>query len=252
MVGQGGDAAGAAADAVTLVARCAGRCGSQPSGHRRTEERADAAGARGGVGRRAGRGHRAGKPGAAVCQSRRRRFVQQSAAEIAGGDCAGAGAADQPRPKPRRRRHQDGVPEIRNFPRGVAGVGFGARQRRSRSQGRADRAAPDAAIGARRQCNGRDARRRTASRNATGRRREPCAVARPISTSRKSCCRRRGCRSPKTSRCRAMPAAARLRRRSNAGPSAGATLNLLQEALQELGNPVRAAAATERRPWRRT
>jgi hypothetical protein len=29
----------------------------------------------------------------------------------------------------------------------------------------------------------------------------------------------------------------------NAGPSAGATLNLLQEALQELGNPVRGAAA---------
>ena len=37
----------------------------------------------------------------------------------------------------------------------------------------------------------------------------------------------------------------------DAGPSAGATMNLLQEALQELGNPVRAAATLERRSrWR--
>ena len=33
----------------------------------------------------------------------------------------------------------------------------------------------------------------------------------------------------------------------DAGPSAGATLNLLQEALQELGNPARVAATSERR-----
>src|SRR4029078_2472802 len=31
----------------------------------------------------------------------------------------------------------------------------------------------------------------------------------------------------------------------DAGPSAGATMNLLQEALQELGNPMRAAAPTK-------
>ena len=36
----------------------------------------------------------------------------------------------------------------------------------------------------------------------------------------------------------------------DAGPSAGATLNLLQEALQELGNPARVAATSERRSWR--
>ena len=40
---------------------------------------------------------------------------RQSAAKIAAGDCAGAGAADEPRSKPRRQRHQDGVPEIRHF-----------------------------------------------------------------------------------------------------------------------------------------
>ena len=120
MVGQGGDAA-AAADAVTLVTRCAGRCCRQSAGHRVTEERADAAGARSRLRSRASRGHRTGQPGAVVCQSGRGGFLQQSAAEIASGDRAGAGATDQPRSKPRRRRHQDRVPEIRNLPRGVAG-----------------------------------------------------------------------------------------------------------------------------------
>src|SRR6266550_3527432 len=70
------------------------------------------------------------------------------ASEIAGGDRAGAGATDQPRSEPRRRRHQDGVPEIRDLPRGVASGRFSAPERRSRSQGRADRASPDAAVGA--------------------------------------------------------------------------------------------------------
>ena len=54
VVGQGGDAA---ADAVTLFTRCAGRCGRQSAGHRVTEERADAAGARSRLRRRASRGH---------------------------------------------------------------------------------------------------------------------------------------------------------------------------------------------------
>ena len=126
MVGQGGDAA--AADAVTLVARCAGRCGRQSADRRVTEERADAAGARSRLRRRASRGHRTGQPGAVVCQSRRGGFLQQPAAEIASGDRAGAGATDQPRSKPRRRRHQDGVPEVRNFPRGVAGGRLSPRQ----------------------------------------------------------------------------------------------------------------------------
>ena len=36
----------------------------------------------------------------------------------------------------------------------------------------------------------------------------------------------------------------------DSGPSAGATLNLLQEALQELGNPVRAAATPKECPQR--
>ena len=106
--------------------------------------------------------------------------VQQSAAETAAGDRAGAGAADQPRSEPRRRRHQDGVPEIRDFPRGVAGGGLGPVERRSRSQGRADRAAPDAAIGARRQCDGRDAdgagRRRSKPLSPQTAAAEPCAV----------------------------------------------------------------------------
>ena len=128
MVGQGGDAAGASADAVTLVARCAGRCGRQSAGHRVTEERADAAGARSRLRSRASRGHRTGQPGAVVCQSGCCGFLQQSAAEIASGDRAGAGATDQPRSKPRRRRHQDRVPEIRNFSRGVAGGRLSSRR----------------------------------------------------------------------------------------------------------------------------
>src|SRR5205814_1817902 len=93
-------------------------------------------------------------------------------------DRAGAGAADQPRSKPRRRRHQDGVPEIRNLPRGVAGGWLSSRQRRPRSQGRADRAPPDAAVGARRQCDGRDL-------GSTGRRTASCAAlpaAQPIAS----------------------------------------------------------------------
>ena len=156
MVGQGGDAAGLGRRR-HLVARCAGRCGRQSAGHRVTEERADAAGARRRLRRRASRGHRTGQPGAVVCQSRRGGFLQQPAAETAGGDRAGAGATDQPRSKSRRRRHQDRVPEIRNFPRGVAGGRLSPRQRRSRSQGRADRASPDAAVGAWQQRDSRDA-----------------------------------------------------------------------------------------------
>ena len=58
------------------VAGCAGRCGRQSADHRVAEERADAAGARGRLGRGAGRGHRTGQPGAAVCQSRRCGFRQ--------------------------------------------------------------------------------------------------------------------------------------------------------------------------------
>ena len=73
---------------------------------------------------RASRGHRTGQPGAVVCQSGCCGFLQQSAAETASGDRAGAGATDQPRSKPRRRRHQDRVPEVRNLPRGVAGGRF--------------------------------------------------------------------------------------------------------------------------------
>ena len=69
-----------------------------------------------------------------------------------------------------------------------------------------------------------------------------CRRRRSISMSRKSCCRRRGCRSPKTSRYPARPRRSPLAAALDAGPSAGATLNLLQEALQELGNPARAAA----------
>ena len=88
----------------------------QSAGRRVTEERADAAGARSRLRSRASRGHRTGQPGAVVRQSRRGRFLQQSAAEIASRDRAGAGATDQPRSKSRRRRHQDGVPEVRNFP----------------------------------------------------------------------------------------------------------------------------------------
>ena len=126
MVGQGGDAAGAAADAVTLSPDALADAAINRPTIVAPKNALTPAGARGGVGRSAGRGHRAGKPGAAVCQSRRRRFRQQPAAEIAGGDCPGAGATDQPRPKPRRQRHQDGVPEVRHFPRGVAGIGFGA------------------------------------------------------------------------------------------------------------------------------
>ena len=105
-----------AGDAVTLVARCAGRCGRQSADRRVTEERADAAGARSRLRRRASRGDRTGQPGAVVRQSRRGGFLQQPAAEIASRDRAGAGATDEPRSKPRRRRHQDGVPEVRNFP----------------------------------------------------------------------------------------------------------------------------------------
>ena len=138
------------ADAVTLSPDALVDAAANPSDHRRAAQGAsDAAGARGGIGGGAERGHRAGQPGAAVCQSRRGGLDRQSAAEIAAGDCAGAGATDEPRSKPRRRRHQDGFPEVRHFPRGVAGIGLGAVRRRSRSQGRADRAAPDAAIGAR-------------------------------------------------------------------------------------------------------
>ena len=83
------------------------------------------------------------------------------------------------------------------------------RKRRSRSQGRADRAAPDAAIGARRQCS---ARSHGAARDPQRHRSQPCAVP-ASSTSRKSCCRRRGCLPPQISRCRATPAAARFRQR---------------------------------------
>ncbi len=128
MVGQGGDAGGASADAVTLSPDALADAAINRPAIRVTEERADAAGARSRLGRRAGRGHRTGQPGAAVCQSRRGGFRQQPAAETAGGDCAGAGATDQPRSKSRRRRHQDGVPEIRNLPRGVAGGGFSPRR----------------------------------------------------------------------------------------------------------------------------
>ena len=126
MVGQGGDAAGAAADAVTLSPDALADAAASRPTIVAPKNALTPAGARSGVGRGAGRGHRAGKPGAAVCQSRRGGFRQQSAAEIAGGDGAGAGAADRPRPKPRRQRHQDGVPEIGHLSRGVAGIGFGA------------------------------------------------------------------------------------------------------------------------------
>ena len=162
-----------------LVTGRAGRCGGQSADHRVTEERADAAGARSGLYGRPGRGDRTGQPGAAVCQSRRGGFLQQFAAETASRDRAGAGATDQPRSEPRRRRHQDGVPEVRNLPRGVAGGGLSPVERRSRPQGRADRASPDAAVGAWRQFDGRDtgdAGRGAAGRVATDRRPEPCTV----------------------------------------------------------------------------
>ena len=73
-----------------------------------------------------------------------------------------------------------------------------ARQRRPRSQGRADRASPDAAVGARRR---RRPRPPAATAQQPHRRHAAARALRrlrlPISTSRKSCCRRRGCRSPK-------------------------------------------------------
>ena len=247
MVGQGG---GAAADAVTLVTRCVGRCGRQSAGRRVTEERADAAGARSRLRRRASRGHRTGQPGAVVCQSRRGGFLQQSAAEIASRDRAGAGATDQPRSKPRRRRHQDGVPEVRNFPRSVAGGRHSPPERRSRSQGRADRASSDAAVGARLQFDGRDAAAPAGAQQAA----PPQAAAASLAPSSSPNLDVQEILLPQAR----LPAAENLAlagqaARSplaaalNAGPSAGATLNLLQEALQELGNPVRAAATSERR-----
>ena len=102
--------------------------------------------------------------------------------------------------------------------------------------------------------HGRDRRQRRQAHRKLRRRRPPPRawqrLRRPVPISRKSCCRRHGWRSPKTSRwparLRRNPLAAAL----DAGPSAGATLNLLQEALQELGNPARVAAAIERRAWR--
>ena len=177
MVGQGGDAAGPTPSLCRPMRwpmrPSIGRPSCHPKNVLTPLERISR------LRRRASRGHRTGQPGAVVCQSGCCGFLQQSAAETAGGDCAGAGATDQPRSKSRRRRHQDRVPEVRNFSRGVAGGRFSPRERRSRSQGRADRASPDAAVGAWQQRDSRDAGdtgRGSASRAVTGHRREPCAV----------------------------------------------------------------------------
>ena len=256
VVGQGGDASARPTPSRLSPDALADAPASRPT-IVVTEERADAAGARSRLHRRPGRGDRAGQPGAAVCQSRRGGFLKQSAAEAAAGDSAGAGAADQPRSEPRRRRHQDGVPEIRDFSRGVAGGGIGSAERRSRSQGGADRASPDAAVGTRRQFE-RSRRRSTpaggaASRVATDRRLRTLRRLRCRSPMcRKSCCRRRDCPSPANLAAAGQAARNPLAAALDAGPSAGATLNLLQEALQELGNPARGDRHAERRAWRRT
>ncbi len=129
-------------------------------------------------------------------------------------------------------------------------AGSVARERRSRSQGRADRASPDAAVGAWRQFDSRDAGG-TGGASKPRRPDQPPRplrrLRRPISISRKSCCRRRGSVAAENLALarpgRRSPLAAAL----DAGPSAGATLNLLQEALQELGNPARAAAPKDAR-----
>ena len=59
---------------------------------------------------------------------------------------------------------------------------------------------------------------------------------------RKSCCRKRDCLQLRICAAAGQAARSPLAAALNAGPSAGATLNLLQEALQELGNPARVAA----------
>ena len=121
-------------------------------------------------------------------------------------------------------------------------------ERRSRSQGRADRAAPDAAVGARQQRNSRDA-------GDTGRRQQaapPQAAAPSLAPSSSPDLDVQEILLPQArlpvaenlalaGQAARSPLAAAL----DAGPSAGATLNLLQEALQELGNPVRAAATSK-------
>ena len=133
------------------------------------------------------------------------------------GDRTGAGATDQPRSKSRRRRHQDRVSEIRNFPRGFAGGGLGPVERRSRSQGRADRAAPGPAIGARRNAAPRRRRRRATEAPQSQADSRPAPSASPDPTSRKSCCRRRAAGRGRPRAGRPRPPAARLPPRSTPG-----------------------------------
>ena len=120
-------------------------------------------------------------------------------------------------------------------------------RRRSRSQGRADRASPDAAVGARQQFDSRDPGRR---RHSKLRRHRPAAASLVPSSSPNLDVQEillPQARLPVAENLALAGQAARspLAAALDAGPSAGATMNLLQEALQELGNPARAAATSK-------
>ena len=239
MVGQGGDAAGAAADAVTLSPDALADAAASRPTIVAPKNALTPAGACSGVGRGAGRGHRAGKPGAAVCQSRRGGFRQQSAAEIAGrrwrrcwrsrpaSTKTSTAATSRRRSRnraffSRRRWHRvrclhGGVPDLK-----AALIVL----RQTLQSALGANAAPGATPA-------------PATLNATGASLAPSPEfdVQEILLPQARLPAAADIAVPGNAGRSALAAAL------NAGPSAGATLNLLQEALQELGNPVRAAVA---------
>ncbi len=210
MVGQGGDAAGAAADAVTLSPDALADAASRPSDHRRPEERID-------PGRSARR-----------CRSRRR---PRPPSRKAWRRCLPISAPPFP-PATCRRNCRQAIAQVlaqqtsldQNLDGSDIKTAFqksGIFLEASLASGSVPpRGVPDlkaalivlrqtlqSALGAN-AAPGATAAPVAAQRNRT----QPCAVRRS-SMFRKSCCRRRGCRPPLTSRCPATPPAARFRPR---------------------------------------
>ena len=204
----------------------------------------------GGLGGGPDRGHPAGSLAPLFANLGAVAGIRRPAAGAAAGGDASAGAADQPRSKPDRQRHQECVPEIRAFSRGVAGVRLGSvepsgvpdlkaalivlRQTLLSSLGRSPRltlatpatvtptaTAPATATPA----TARNAAHPAVITAASGSPHPACAPrqrwlhrCRRRSTCRKSCCRRRGCRWPMISFSSTAPARIVLTgARSNAG-----------------------------------